>query len=134
MKRLLLYLILQTAALTLAAQSITVDTKRGHISKDELYRTMPYPDGPVIPGGEIERLLETYPNLYCDISANSGLRALSRDTEYSKRFLARFSDRVLYGRDYYYNKHQEFLNSLGLDRDILDKIYFKNALRLIHES
>lgn len=36
MKRLLLYLILQTAALSMTAQSITVDTKRGHVSKDEL--------------------------------------------------------------------------------------------------
>jgi predicted TIM-barrel fold metal-dependent hydrolase len=95
---------------------------------------MPYPDGPVIPGGEIERLLETYPNLYCDISANSGLRALSRDTEYTKGFLTRFRTRVLYGRDYYYNKHREFLDSLGLEKDVLDGIYYKNALRLIHEA
>lgn len=104
-----------------------------HFSRDDKYKTMPYPDGPVIPGGEIERLLESYNNLYCDISANSGLRALSRDREYTRAFLERFSERVLYGRDYYYNKHQELLNSLELSNAALDNIYYKNALKLIHD-
>ncbi len=104
-----------------------------HISNDDKYLTEPYPSGELVPGGKIERLLEKYPNLYCDISANSGLRALSRDKEYTVSFLNRFRDRVLYGRDYYYNAHQELLNSLGLEKDVLDDIYYKNALRLIHE-
>ncbi len=105
-----------------------------HISNDDRYLTSPYPEGPVIPGGRIEQLLEKYPNLYCDISANSGLRALSRDLDYSRQFLTRYSTRVLYGRDYYYNKHQELLNSLSLPQSVLDDIYCKNALRLIHED
>ena len=104
-----------------------------HISRDEQYKTKPYPDGAVIPGGEIERLMETYPNLYCDISANSGLRALSRDRDYTRSFLTRFSRRVLYGRDYYYNKHQELLTSLDLDSETLENIFWKNAVRLAGE-
>ena len=105
-----------------------------HISRDDKYKTEAYPSGPVIPGGEIERLLEKYPNLYCDISANSGLRALLRDTAYTVSFLTRFRKRVLYGRDYYYNDHQQLLSSLALEKEILEDIYFKNALRLIHEQ
>ena len=105
-----------------------------HISDDDLYMTQPYPQGPVIPGGRIERLLDKYPNLYCDISANSGCRALSRDREYSRLFLTRYCSRVLYGRDYYDNKHQELLNSLDLSADVLEDIYFRNALRLVHEE
>ncbi|MCL2299453.1 MAG: amidohydrolase, partial [Firmicutes bacterium] len=58
-----------------------------HISGDELYKTQSYPKGPVVPGGKIERLLEQYPNLYCDISAGSGHNALSRDRAFSRAFL-----------------------------------------------
>ena len=54
--------------------------------------------------------------------------------DYSRQFLTRYSTRVLYGRDYYYNKHQELLNSLSLPQSALDDIYCKNALRLIHED
>ena len=105
-----------------------------HLSNDDKYLTSPYPEGPVIPGGRIEQLLEKNPNLYCDISANSGLRALSRDKDFSRQFLTRYSRRVLYGRDYYYNKHQELLSSLSLPQSALEDIYCKNALRLIHEQ
>ena len=42
-----------------------------------------------------------------------------------------FQDRILYGRDYFDNKHQEFLNSLGLPQEVLEKIYAGNALRLV---
>ena len=105
-----------------------------HISNDDKYLTQAYPEGPVVPGGKIEKLLEKYPNLYCDISANSGRRALSRDLEYTRAFLTRFRSRVLYGRDYYDNKHRELLDSLGLAPDVLEDIYCRNALRLIHEN
>jgi len=79
-------------------------------------------------------MLDKYPNLYCDWSAGSGCNALKRDPEFAKKFLVTYQDRVLYARDYFDNEHQEFLNSLGLSQEILDKIYYKNALKLTHDD
>ncbi|NLD87916.1 MAG: amidohydrolase family protein [Clostridiales bacterium] len=105
-----------------------------HISNDGKFDKEAYPKGPVVPGGKVQEMLDKYPNLYCDMSAGSGCNALSRDPEHAKQFLLKYQDRVLYARDYFDNIHQEFINSLDLPLDVLDKIYFKNALKLIHED
>ena len=102
-----------------------------HISADEKYDKEASPKGPVIPGGRIVKLLRECPNLYCDLSAGSAHNALSRDPAFSKEFLLEFQDRVLYARDYFDNIHQEFINSLGLPAEVLEKIYSGNALRLV---
>ncbi len=104
-----------------------------HISGDDQYDKVGYPKGPVLPGGKVVEMLEKYPNLYCDLSAGSGCNALRRDPDFGRQFLLTWQDRLLYARDYFDNQHQEFLNSLDLPRDVLDKIYCKNALRLTHE-
>ena len=77
--------------------------------------------------GRVIELLRKYPNLYCDLSANSGLRALSEDAEYTKSFLLEFEERVVYGRDLFHNKHQEFFNGLALPSEVLQKLYHRNA-------
>lgn len=105
-----------------------------HISNDDMGLTQAYPAGPVIPGGRIEQLLTKYPNLFCDISAGSGCRALSRDPEYTVRLITRFPDRFIYARDYFDNVHQELIESLSLPQDIKDLIYWKNAERLARRS
>jgi predicted TIM-barrel fold metal-dependent hydrolase len=102
-----------------------------HISNDDQYDKKAYPVGKVVPGGKIPEMLKKYPNLYCDMSAGSGCNALKRDPEFAKQFLLEFQDRILYGRDYFDNAHQEFLNTLDLPKSVLDKIYFGNALKLI---
>ncbi len=102
-----------------------------HISGDGQQTKASYPKGPIVPGGKLPEMLRTYPNLYCDISAGSGHNALSRDLEFTKDFLAEFQDRILYGRDFFDNAHQQLLNSLGLSQPTLDKIYSGNALRLL---
>ena len=102
-----------------------------HISGDGKFDKEPYPTGKVMPGGALPRMLRTYPNLYCDLSAGSGCNALKRDPEFAKGFLTEFQDRILYGRDYFDNIHQEFLNSLGLPEKILEKIYCGNAMKLV---
>jgi predicted TIM-barrel fold metal-dependent hydrolase len=58
-----------------------------------------YPASKVIPGGRLIELMRKYHNLYGDISAESGLLALSRDPEHAFRFIEEFQDRLLLGLD-----------------------------------
>jgi len=58
-----------------------------------------YPRGPIAPGGSIVRLLSEYPNLYADLSAGSGLNAMTRDPSVGLGFLERFQDKLLFGTD-----------------------------------
>ena len=107
-----------------------------HISGDEQYKTTKYPTGPVLPGGQLIKLLDMYPNLYCDISAHSGFNALSRDVEFARKFLIQWQDRIVYGRDNYENGHREFLESekLALPADVLRKLYCGNARRILRNG
>lgn len=102
-----------------------------HISGDDQFDRDSYPSGLVAPGGAVVQMLRKYPNLYCDISASSGCNALTRDREFALGFLTEFQDRVLFGRDYFDNQHREFLEGLPLPEGVLDKIYCRNALRLV---
>jgi len=58
-----------------------------------------YPTGPVKRGGVTDRLLADYPNLFADMSANSGNNALSRDPDFTKDFLTRHQDKLHFGSD-----------------------------------
>lgn len=102
------------------------------ISGDAEREPLGYPRGrPVTPGGKLLKLLDRYPNLYCDLSAGSGHTALSRDPAFGRKFLIDYQDRVLYGRDQYDNVHRELLNSFDLPSEVLAKILAGNALRLV---
>lgn len=92
-----------------------------------------YPSGPVVEGGKLWRVFEKYPNLYGDLSAGSGMRALKRDPEHAKKFITAFADRLLFARDYYGSDLQDFLKTLELPAEIMDKVYYKNAQRLLSE-
>lgn len=69
-----------------------------HISAD-VPTDRGYPAGPIKKGGLTDRWLSDYPNLYADMSANSGNNALSRDTEFSAGFIARHKDKLIFGSD-----------------------------------
>ncbi len=58
-----------------------------------------YPVGPVKPGGLSDRWLADYPNLFADLSANSGNNALSRSPEFTAGFLTRHQDKLIFGSD-----------------------------------
>jgi uncharacterized protein len=58
-----------------------------------------YPTGPIRRGGVTDRWLGDHPNLFGDISANSGNNALSRDPEFIADFLTRRQDKLLFGSD-----------------------------------
>lgn len=106
----------------------------GHISGDDRCMAESYPKGPVKPGGRVLHLLDTYPNLYADLSAGSGLTAISRDPEFGKQFLIRYQDRLLFARDYVDGRLMEFLKSLNLEQEVFDKIACRNAQRLLGDA
>lgn len=70
-----------------------------NIDKGHADQTVLYPKGPVTPGGYTDRYLADYPNMYGDLSAGSGLNALTRDEGFTRDFLTRHQDKLLYGSD-----------------------------------
>jgi predicted TIM-barrel fold metal-dependent hydrolase len=58
-----------------------------------------YPSGPIKKGGLIDSLLADYPNMYCDLSANSGRNALTRDPEFAASFVVRHKTKLMFGSD-----------------------------------
>jgi predicted TIM-barrel fold metal-dependent hydrolase len=99
-----------------------------------------YPTGKV-KEGRVAKLLREYPNLYCDVSAGSGMNALTRDKEYTAKFIEEFSDRILYGCDIcstfsrYPFAFENWLNAMRKDGMISQENYYKfvrgNAEKLL---
>jgi uncharacterized protein len=58
-----------------------------------------YPTGPVVRGGVTDKWLGDYPNLFGDMSANSGNNAMSRDPVFTNDFLTRHQDKLIFGSD-----------------------------------
>ncbi|MBE6922681.1 MAG: amidohydrolase [Ruminococcaceae bacterium] len=95
-------------------------------------------DGPVIPGGRVPELFEKYPNLYGDLSANSGSRAIMRDEKFGLAFLERYADRLFFATDMV-NRDMVFplgawldekVASGDLSRETYEKIIRTNAQRI----
>ena len=95
-------------------------------------------DGPVIPGGRVPELFEKYPNLYGDLSANSGSRAIMRDETFGLAFMERYADRLFFATDMV-NKDMVFPLGAWLDekvasgelsRETYEKIIRTNAQRI----
>jgi len=55
--------------------------------------------GPVRKKGRLFDLMDDYPNLYCDLSANSAGCAIMRDYENGIGFLKRYAPRLFFGTD-----------------------------------
>lgn len=70
-----------------------------NIDREHRDQSVLYPKGPVTPGGLTDRYLTEYPNMFGDLSAGSGLNALTRDEAFTADFLARHQDRLLFGSD-----------------------------------
>ena len=58
-----------------------------------------YPSGPIVRGGVTDQWLGEFPNLFADMSANSGNNAMSRDPAFTADFLKRHQDKLLFGSD-----------------------------------
>jgi predicted TIM-barrel fold metal-dependent hydrolase len=95
-------------------------------------------DGKIVPGGRVPELFEKYPNLYGDLSANSGSRAIMRDEEFGLAFLERYADRLFFATDMV-NRDMVFPLGAWLDemvscgrlsRGAYEKIVRENARRI----
>lgn len=67
--------------------------------KDHLEGNGLYPKIKIVPGGITDRYLRDYPNMFGDLSAGSGLNALTRDEDHTRAFLERHQDKLVYGSD-----------------------------------
>ena len=90
-----------------------------------------------ISNGTCARLLQKYPNLYGDLSAGSGAKAISKDKEFGKAFLIRNADKLMFGTDsgpWSDGKDPapqfELLASMNLPDEVEAKIYRDNAERM----
>ncbi|MBT8186186.1 MAG: amidohydrolase family protein [Croceitalea sp.] len=102
--------------------------------------------------GKLGQLLEEIPNMYVGIGAI--IAELGRQPRFAKKFFVKYQDRVLFGKDSwqpkefptyfrvlesddeyfpYHKKYHAFWAMYGLDLpdEVLKKVYFKNALKLI---
>jgi len=71
----------------------------GHIDRNNKDQSVMYPKGAVTPGGLTDRYLSDYSNMFGDLSAGSGLNALTRDEEFARDFIVRHQDKLVYGSD-----------------------------------
>ena len=94
-----------------------------------------YPQGPVTPGGAADRLLSQHANMWADLSAGSGARAISRDAEFGRAFLERHQEKLLFATDYLYPGQDvpqfELLERMELTPAAREKILHGNAERLL---
>ena len=70
-----------------------------NIDKNDKDQSVLYPKGAVTAGGLTDRYLSDYPNMYGDLSAGSGLNALTRDEDHAREFLLRHQDKLMFGSD-----------------------------------
>jgi predicted TIM-barrel fold metal-dependent hydrolase len=118
------------------AQTWWANISRGYTTADGKS-----PKGKVNPGGLTDRWLADYPNLFCDLSANSGNNALTRDVEFARAFVNRHQDKVIFGSDCICAtgvgatcitvRKFEALAALKLDPQVQAKIYRDNARRVL---
>lgn len=121
------------------AQTWWANIDKGHSDQSVLY-----PKGPVTPGGLTDRYLSDYPNMYGDLSAGSGLNALTRDEAFTREFLIRHQDKLVFGSDC--SDHEgdgptcqgaqtiAVIRRLAASRQIERKLLYENAGRLFRLS
>jgi uncharacterized protein len=106
---------------------VSMDTKNG------------YPSTPVTPGGALPRLMRECPGLHGDMSAGSGLNAISRDPGFGYEFIDEFQDRLLLGLDFCSvtndMQHVDWLTTARdeghISGEAYEKIMWKNANRIM---
>ena len=102
--------------------------------------------GRVHRGGLSDKLLADYPNMYGDLSAGSGLNALSRDKDFAADFVLRHSLKLIWGSDCFCHdgkgatyppgyctaqRSLDLLRGYVQDPGILRRITYDNGARLL---
>jgi predicted TIM-barrel fold metal-dependent hydrolase len=94
-----------------------------------------YPEGKIATGGAAVRLIENHPNMYADLSANSGLNAITRDPDFGIPFLIKYADKLLFGTDAQGGRgresHFELYNQIDLPGEVRAKIFRDNTRKLL---
>ena len=102
-------------------------------ARPEDFGRYPKIPAPVRLGGELDRLMTKYSNLYGDLSEPGGYSAIARDRKFGRDFLIRRADRLLFGTDFLMADqevpHFDLFDSLNLPEDVQQKIYRGNAIR-----
>ena len=96
-------------------------------------------NGKVTSGGRIPELFAKYPNLYGDLSANSGGQAIMRDLEFGLKFLEQYADRLFFATDMVNTDIvfplgqwlDEQLELGNITKDTYEKICYKNAQEIL---
>lgn len=108
----------------------------GGVTQEDLGRSPV--QAPVQPGGAIDVLMDKHPNLYGDLSASSGVAAISRDMKFGREFIIRRADRLVFGTDFHLPgqtvKQFELYERLNLPSDVANKVFRQNARRLLNLS
>ena len=105
-----------------------------HISDDDLFDKENYPEAPTKPEGRVPEMLDRYPNMYADLSAQSGVNALRRAETHGKQFLIDHQDKLLWARDLFDSRLMDHIDKLALPKSVFDKLTYLNAQKLIGES
>ena len=113
-----------------------------NVDKNHQDQAVLYPKTrPVTPGGITDRYLVDYPNMFGDLSAGSGLNALTRDEDFTRDFLKRHQDKLLFGSDC--NDHVgsgekcqgaqiiAAIRRLSANKNIERKLLYGNAKRVL---
>ena len=84
-------------------------------------------------------LLRRYENLHCDLSDGTPVAALSRDEDFTAKFLDEFQDRLYFGTDLcniemdvpQVRFFKGLLERKVITKEVYDKITYKNAVKLL---
>ena len=111
-----------------------------NIDKNHKDQAVLYPKGKVTPGGLTDRYLSDYPNMYGDLSAGSGLNALTRDEDHAREFIQRHQDKLVFGSDCNdLDGHGSKCSGAGMiaavrrlapSKDVERKLLYRNAKRV----
>jgi len=89
--------------------------------------------------GVMPKLLRRYKNLHCDLSDCTAYNALTRDLDYTKKFIEEFQDRMYFGTDLCFpgmevpliDTMKKWKETGFITEEAYDKIMYKNAVRLL---
>ncbi len=109
-------------------------------SLDKLEDRLGYPKYPIREEGTAIKLLREYPNMYAELSAGSGLNAMTRDPEFAVEFINEFQDKICYGTDICRYDQEvkigdfliELRDSGKISEKTFPKIARKNAIQILN--